>query len=174
MTREETKTVLTVLRTTYPNFYKTLNLEDQKGMLDIWCELFQDDDVKLVKIALKQLILTSKYPPAISEIKEVMYSFINPNKMNIIEAFSLVKKACRIDGTLAMEQFDMLPLEIQKTIRSHTTLQDWAVMNENDLETIAYARFRDMYKQTLNEMKINAISPLSQIEMKKVVKIEKQ
>lgn len=172
MTREETRSVLTILKTTYPNFYKDMSTNDMKGMLEIWCELFQDDDVELVKIALKQLILTSKFPPAISELKETMYSLMNTNKMNVLEAWNIVKKNCVRNPADSKERFEKLPNEIKSAIRNPQTLQEWADVRVDEMETHIYPRFRDMYNQAVHELKIGTISPTSQIEMKNRLLIE--
>ena len=166
MTNEETRTVLTILKTTYHNFYKDLSVTDMKGMLEIWQELFQDDDVNAVKTALKQLIMTSKFPPSIAEIKETVFNLCNENKMNVLEAWNIVKRNCVRNSEDARRRFDQLPIEIKNAIRNYQTLQEWADVNCNDIETHIYPRFRDMYNQAVNEIKINMISPNSQIEMK--------
>lgn len=172
MTTEETRTVLTILKTTYPNFYKDMSKGEMQGMLEVWSELFTDDDVNLVKAALKQMILTSKFPPAIAEIKSAMFDLVNPNNLNEIEAFNLVKKACRSNSGDAKSEYAKLPIEIQKAIRTYETLQEWAVVNVDDMETIVFARFRDMFRQAKNELRLEFISTNQMLEMKDHLKIE--
>lgn len=148
-----------------------MTVEDKQGMLTIWQELFSDDDVNLVKAAVKQLILTREYPPQINHIKSAMYEICNPKTQNVLEAWNITKKAIRHNKQLANIEYSKLPLEIQRTLRNPDTLVEWAMVDRERLETIVYARFRDMYNQTLSEIKMAVIAPNRLIQSTEQMKI---
>lgn len=161
MTREETKSVLTIIIEEYPQYFKNASMGSK---LDIWYEMFADDNVSLVKIALKRLIGTLKYPPTIAEIKECMYSLTNTNEMNTLEAWNILKKSLRHDRQQANAQFEKLPIEIQKAIRNSDSLVEWSTVESSFLETAVYNRFKEMYESEIKRIKIQSITPVKTLE----------
>ena len=74
MTRDETRKILAVLRTAYPNFYRNVSDSDVTDTLNLWASMFTDDDPRLVAAAVKSIIVASnrEFPPNIGTIKEQM------------------------------------------------------------------------------------------------------
>ena len=77
MTRDDTVIILGILKTSYPNFYKDMKKDEMYNTIDLWSEMFANDDVNVVKVAAKELIQTLKFPPAIADIKQKMYELTN-------------------------------------------------------------------------------------------------
>ena len=44
MTRDETRRILAVLRTAYPNFYRNVSDSDITATINLWTSMFEDDD----------------------------------------------------------------------------------------------------------------------------------
>ena len=64
MTREETSQMLTILKAAYPNFYSRMSAKDGLATLNLWAEMFAEEDVNVVRYSLKRLIEThSGFPP---------------------------------------------------------------------------------------------------------------
>ena len=59
MTRDETRKILAVLRTAYPNFYRNVSDSDVTDTLNLWDSMFTDDDPRLVAAAVKSIIVAN-------------------------------------------------------------------------------------------------------------------
>lgn len=69
MTREETLQVLAILKAAYPSSYNGMTKREAEGTVAIWGMQFAEIPVDIVLMAVHKLISTSKFPPAISEVK---------------------------------------------------------------------------------------------------------
>lgn len=58
MTRQETGIIMDILTTAYPAFYNGRNAPDMRMTVNLWAEMFAEDDVKIVAAAVKALIAT--------------------------------------------------------------------------------------------------------------------
>lgn len=74
MTRKEIVQVLFVLRIAYPTFHIGIEREEAEEVINLWHELFSEDDFSKVMKAVKSYIVADKkgYPPAIGMIKNKM------------------------------------------------------------------------------------------------------
>ena len=82
MTRGETLQILSLLRASYPAFYSKFGKQELENIVSLWTEMFEDDDFRIVKYALKDLIAThTGYPPDIAalknKIKEICSASLN-------------------------------------------------------------------------------------------------
>jgi hypothetical protein len=70
MTRDDTISMLSLLKAAYPSFYAKMSQRDAISVVDLWSEMFADDHVDVVKVALKTLIETHNgFPPDIADVK---------------------------------------------------------------------------------------------------------
>lgn len=130
MTREETSSVLSVLKATYPNYYKDLNVTEMTEMVDIWSELFVDDDVNLVKVSLKELLKTCKFPPTIADIKQKMYDLTTQETLPT-DLWDSLKRAISNSAYNSVEEFEKLPEECKMFIKTPQQLKE---LSQNDSE----------------------------------------
>lgn len=74
MTRECVKAVLALIKLAYPYYYKDFSTDELLALIKLWEIQFngyKDDDITS---AVNCLISTNKYPPTISEIKDIIIS----------------------------------------------------------------------------------------------------
>ena len=90
MTREETIKVIGIITTAYPNFDKFRDEKHIRSMVAIWADMFSEDDAGLVALAVKEHISTSKWPPSIAEIREIMTRIAHPDIIPPDEAWEVV------------------------------------------------------------------------------------
>ena len=70
MTRDDTLSMLSILKAAYPYFYAKMTARDAESVVSLWSEMFADDHVDVVKVALKSLIAThTGFPPDIADVK---------------------------------------------------------------------------------------------------------
>ena len=90
MTKKETISLFGILIAAYPNFDKFKDDSQVEGMVNMWASLFADDDSKIVGLAVKKHIMTSKWPPSIAEIREIMTDITHPDLIPPDQAWAAV------------------------------------------------------------------------------------
>ena len=69
MTRQEVAVMLGYFKTVYRNLFPGANAETT---ISVWYEMFVDEPTTLVRQAMKKYVIDNKYPPAISELLELV------------------------------------------------------------------------------------------------------
>lgn len=98
MTREETIKLIGIITMAYPNFDKFKDEKQIRSMVGVWADMFAEDDGRIVAIAIKQHISTSKWPPSIAEIREIMAGIQHPDIIPPDEAWVAVSKLLYTEG----------------------------------------------------------------------------
>lgn len=138
--------VLAIVETAYPNIKRT---EDQRlEAAKLWASLFEDDDPQDVMQAVRAYIVgdTTGFPPSIGQIKSRISAMHKPQLMSEVEAWGLVSRACRNGYYGAEEEFAKLPPTIQRVIGSPRQLHDWALLDEDVLESVIGSNFQRAYR----------------------------
>ena len=130
MTRDDTTVVLGILKTSYPNFYKGMEKKEMYATIDLWSEMFVNDDLNLVKVAVKELIQTLKFPPTIADIKQKMYELTNQETLPT-DLWASLKKAIGNSAYHSVEEFEMLPEECKMFVKNPRQLKE---LSQNDSE----------------------------------------
>lgn len=69
MNTKEAAQVLAILKSAYPNSYKSITPETASGTISIWAVQFADIPADVVLIAVNKWIATNVFPPSIHEVK---------------------------------------------------------------------------------------------------------
>ena len=107
MDRLETADILAVLKAAYPQFYNGLSPKEANKIVDLWAEMFKDEPVMVVAVAVKAMIAsrTNTFPPNIGEVKEQITKMRMPKEMTAAEAWTRKRNTtvCRLrfSGSLA-------------------------------------------------------------------------
>lgn len=158
MKRNEIIGILTILKATYPNFYKQMQEDEIEDIVSVWEMMFESDDCIVVTEAIKSLIVTHKFPPVIADVKEkIRLITAKPStEMTETEAWNKVKSA--ISYYSAGENFDSLPLILQKLVGSSNQLREWSQMDSDTLNTVVQSNFMRSYKaKSENEKQYQAL-----------------
>ncbi|EKO1913593.1 hypothetical protein PZQ55_002681 [Clostridium botulinum] len=151
MTREETITILSVIKAAYPQWARGLTKTDADMMITLWSSMLEEHEYKLVQVAIKKIIATNKFPPSVAEVIESI-NYIKTGgqaEMTEIEAWGLVRKAIKNSAYNAEEEFNKLPEKIQQAIGSHNVLHNWSQESINGIETVIGSNFMRSYKATV-------------------------
>lgn len=148
MTRDDTIDLLTILKAAYPNFYRDMTRKDADHVISLWSEMFKDDPVELVALAVKRHIATDTkgFPPHIGAIKDAIVKIQQPQDMTEIEAWNIVRKAIRSYSWDAKEQFDKLPPVLQRLVGSPNQLVEWGQMDAETVSSVVASNFQRSYK----------------------------
>lgn len=80
MERGSVLKILGIIKCAYPRFYQGIKAEEAKDTADLWCEMFKEDDSKDVARAVKELICTLEFPPAIADVKNKIKKYEDDRK----------------------------------------------------------------------------------------------
>ena len=163
MTREETLSILAVLKAAYPNFYKDMMRSEAEGIVCLWAEMFRDEPAELVAMAVKAHIANDKkgFPPHIGAIKDAILKISRPEEMTELEAWGYVLKAIRNSNYGAKQEFDALPPIIQRLVGSHNQLREWAQMDASVVSSVVASNFQRSYKARATNEREFAMLPSS-------------
>ena len=148
MDRQETMKILSVLRGAYPAFYRDTSRQEAEAIVNLWADMFRDDDYMLVAAAVKSLIVADKkgFPPVIGQVKEYIRKLTAPEEMTEQEAWALVHKAIK-DGIWGAEEgFNALPPQIQRIVGSPSQIADWARMDSDTVQSVVASNFQRSYR----------------------------
>lgn len=163
MTREETKAVFALLKTAYPAFYTRMSTSEMTTAIDLWWEMFAEDDVNIVKFALKQLLAEPRdFPPVIGTVKDKIRQIAKAaaGEPTDEKLWGILKKALGNSLYGAREEFEKLPPLLQTYCGSPSTLMDLARIDTETLDTVYHGQFlkqivnikvREETKQTMPE-----------------------
>lgn len=148
MTQNETIDLLSVLKAAYPNFYKNMTRKDADRVIALWSEMFKDEPGEIVALAVKRHIATDTkgFPPHIGAIKESIVKIMHPSDMTELEAWGLVQKALRNGYYGAQEEYEKLPLVVQRLVGSPNQLREWAQMDTETVSSVVASNFQRSYK----------------------------
>lgn len=148
MTREQTLGIMAVLRGAYPSFYRDMPKQEALDVVNLWAEMFADDDPALVAAAVKALIAsdTKGFPPHIGAVKEQMRKLTAPGEMSEAEAWTKIKRAISNGLYGSREEFDRLPPLCQKLVGSPSQLRDWAALDSDELNTVVASNVQRAFR----------------------------
>lgn len=157
MNRKEILKMLNILQVSYPNFYKGFSKQELEEAVDLYEEMFKDDDSKLVLIALKEVINTSEYPPTIATIKNKMFNLTHKDNISNDKLWDALVKAISRSNYYAEEEFDKLPELVKKYVRSPYQLQEMASMNSDVIHSVVKGQFMKQIEKIKEDYKSNEI-----------------
>lgn len=148
MTRKDIIQILAVLRAAYPLFYRNVNKDDANAVVNLWLDLFSDDDPVLVGASVKAIIATTdgSYPPTIGAIKEKMRQLAKPDEMSEADAWNAIAKAVKNSAYGSAEEYEKLPPVLQTLVGSPAQLRDWALMDSNAVHSVVASNIQRAYR----------------------------
>lgn len=158
MTRDDAIDILMVIQAAYPNYKQ----QEKTAAVDIWYMMLKDYECSVVEAALKMYIATdtSGFAPTIGQIIDKIKSVTSPNELNGMEAWSIVSKALRNGYYGAEQEFEKLPVTVQKAVGSPDNIRNWAQSDSKSIETVIQSNFMRTYETELKrqneELKIPA------------------
>lgn len=153
MNRAETIAVMAVLKVAYPAYYHGKSEADLQAAIGLWQEMFSDDDARVVTAAVKTFIATDEkgFPPHIGAIKNQISKLLAKDTMSEQQAWNLVMRAVANGYYNAREEFNRLPVSVQRILGSPETIREWGRMEESELNTVVASNFMRSYR-ALNEL----------------------
>ena len=140
MNRKDIVKIILILKSSYPYAFKDMTEEETNNMVNLYEELFKDNDYHEVSKAILDLINTSEYLPTIASIKSKIYD----NKHKKIDNNELWDSLVRAIGNSnynSEEEFEKLPELVKLYVRSPQQLQDMATMDSDIVHSVVKGQF---------------------------------
>lgn len=164
MTQEETYKVLGILKSGWPGYFRQMDAKEARGIADLWSAVLVDYPVELVAGAVKRFLVqdTKGYPPSIGQVIASINAISRPplDEMTESEAWSRIKTALKNGLYNAKKEYDKLPPVLRRIVGSSERLHDWALMEEDVVETNVRAMICRSYTQQVErEREQTALPP---------------
>lgn len=141
MTVEEFAKLAAAIKTYFPRD----NMLPTEESMELWFDMLKDLDYKSATYGLKKYVSLNKFPPAISDIRECAASISEPDELNEMEAWALVRNAINNSIYNSVDEFDKLPSLVQKAVGIPEQLRIWA-MDEDYSEAVTSSNFIKTYR----------------------------
>lgn len=172
MSRKEISKIILILKTSYPYAFKDMGEEEITNMVELYEEMFKDNTYEEVSSAIKCIINTNEYMPAIATIKAKIYELKHPQQENNSELWDSLLKAIGNSSYHSEEEFEKLPLLVKEYIRSPRQLQEMATMSSDDIHTIVKGQFLKQIEAIKQNYKETEITGRNLLQEKGYIKLE--
>ena len=161
MTRDDVIKIMSVLRGAYPHFYRDISKQEAYDTINLWTDMFSNDDASIVAAAVKSLIDGDDkgFPPTIGQVKTKMRLLVGSDELTEAEAWNLVSKAVKNGLYGAVEEFEKLPPAVKRIVGSPSQLRDLASMDSDTLQSVVASNFQRSYKVVATREKEIAALP---------------
>lgn len=148
MERSEVLEIMAVLRGAYPQFYRGISRKEAEDTVNLWLDIFRQDDANLVAAAVKSLIDTDEkgFPPHIGAVKAKIRLLTAREEMTEAEAWGIVSKAIRNGTYGSQEEFEKLPPVLKRIVGSPNMLREWARMDSDTVHSVVASNFQRSYR----------------------------
>lgn len=136
------------MRTSYPRFYQTTQSdEDTIATINIWYEIFKNDNTALVNKAVVSLIQRLEFPPTIADVRKEMAKLVEAvsDKPSAMEEWNAIRNAIRNSGYHAGEMFEKLPPIAKRFVGSPQQLRDWGMSTDFN-DSVVRGQFLKQYE----------------------------
>lgn len=161
MTRDDVIKIMSVLRGAYPHFYRDISKQEAYDTINLWTDMFSNDDASIVAAAVKSLIDGDDkgFPPTIGQVKAKIRLLVRSDELTEAEAWNLVSKAVKNGLYGSVEEFEKLPPAVKRIVGSPSQLRDWASMDSETLHSVVASNFQRSYKVVATREKEIAALP---------------
>lgn len=162
MERNDVLKIMAVLRGAYPQFYRDISRQEAEDTVNLWSDMFRQDDASIVGAAVKSIIEGDEkgFPPTIGQVKAKMRLITGSRELTETEAWNIVAAAIRNGLYGASEEFKKLPPTIRRIVGSPNTLREWARMDTDTVHSVVASNFQRSYKAiSAREHEIRKLPP---------------
>ena len=147
MTVNDARKIIAVMLVSYPNFKPI----DTELMATTWADMLNEYSYEQVSVALKCYITTDTigFAPSIGQLIDKLKTVEQPQELNELQAWGLVRKAINNSGYHSEEEFAKLPPLVQKAVGTPGQLKQWGMSDIESMETVAQSNFMRTYRAVI-------------------------
>ena len=119
MTKADAAKLVAIVVTAYPNYDKFKDAKAVEATVNLWAIMFESDPGGIVGLAVKKHIATSKWPPSVAEIRELMLESQHPELVPPDQAWAAVSDLLYSEGEYNHgDLYRQLPPLIARTVET--------------------------------------------------------
>lgn len=119
MNRKDAAQLVAIVVTAYPNYDKFKDAESVKATVNLWAVMFEDVAAGLVAMAVRKHIATSKWPPSVAELREILLEVAHPELIAPDVAWLAVSDLLYSEGEyLHRDLYKALPPLVARAVES--------------------------------------------------------
>ena len=148
MTKQQVAEIITLLQSEYPQSFSRMDARQMQAKIRLWADEFKEDNADAVYAAVRAIIGTEarEFAPNIGQIKNRMYELSRADDLDEGQAWAMVAKACQ-NGIYGFKaEFDRLPPVVQAAVGSPEQIKAWAILGEDEFQTVAGSHFRRAFR----------------------------
>ena len=174
MNKKETVKIMAILNATYPTQFNKLSEEVKDTMIEIWQDMFKEDDYNLVSTAVKTHIANDRtgFIPAIGQLKEHIRKISFPDAMTEQEAWNRIYKALENGYYNSHKEFERLPEILQMVVGSPGQLKQWSIMELDTVNSVIASNVQRSYRVLLQREQEQQIINPNQLDYTKLKELE--
>ena len=155
MTREETKELLMMIQAIYPHF--KVGKDEMTATINAWNLMLEEYPAPSVNAALQIYVKTNAtgFAPSVSQLIGCIYAPHENEQLSEGEAWALVKRAIQDGCYHAKERFEELPEVVKRAVGSANMIQQWAMCDSDEVNTVVMSNFQRTYKAILSKQDFN-------------------
>lgn len=161
MTRQETVAILTILAGNYESFAKRTETEQQvRIMIDVWHDLLEDLDYKVVLQSVKTAMINSPYPPTVHDIRKNAMAIMSPeSNKTAIEAWDEAYRMICRGLYMTQEEFDRASEEVKAFFGNVSQVRELAQTDIKTVNSVAKGQFLKQYETLANRRNSEKLLP---------------
>jgi len=155
MVKAEILKLFAVLEVAYPAFNNKLSDEEYDAKINLWSEMFMDDQYEIVGAAVKAYIATDEtgFAPNIGQIKAQIRKLTQSDQMTEAEAINIIMNATRNSTYNSVEEYKKLPPILQRLVGSPMQLREWAIADSKTINTVVASNLQRSYRVVAERQK---------------------
>lgn len=163
MTKADAARLVAIIVTAYPNSDKFKDADSVAATVNLWASMFADDPSGIVGLAVQKHIATSKWPPSIAEIREIIAQLTTPDLIPPDQAWLAVSD---LMGTIGRYNHGDLQRQLPPLVARAVEAIGWGNLCEMHSSYCSGGRpgmdrlaFMDQYKPMYEREKERAMLP---------------
>lgn len=146
----ETKKLIKLIKTFYPERYKNYTESDYQDLLDTLQIVFADYTVEQISTAIYIFVRqdTKGFAPSVGQLIEIITKVSTPksNNLSVDEAWSKVVKAVQNSAYNSIQEFEALPEACKRVVVSANNLRIWGDLSVDEFQTVIKSHFYRSYQ----------------------------
>lgn len=140
MTREETKKILKVLNTAYPEYFSKMTRAEKLDQIDLYQTIFGDFPAEIIVSAVCSYIKVNEYRPTIAGLQKQI-DLITAEDEGAADLWNVLAEACRKGSILTQQEFDALPWPVKRWCGNIGQIKELAMTKSDIFHTVIRGQF---------------------------------
>lgn len=163
MTDSDAGKLIYTIRAVYPGHFQKYSQADLKNMVAAWTLVLGDFTYEQASVGLRIYMAsdTKGFPPTPGQVIDCLSKHLGDQTLELTntECVSMIRRALRNSSYHAEDEYNKLPEICQRAVGTPRNLQEWAVLNSDEVETVVMSQIIRSLEAMRRRMKDDARLP---------------